>query len=60
MHSFYKIKNPENSVFFERKRMLKKEAAGWEGPAAEAHPMIDVLESCCPTHNTSCTMFRAA
>jgi hypothetical protein len=22
-----KIKNPENSVFFERKRMLKKEAA---------------------------------
>jgi hypothetical protein len=22
-------------VFFERKRMLKKEAAGWEGPAAE-------------------------
>ena len=30
-----KIKNPENSVFFERKRMLKKGAAGWEGPAAE-------------------------
>ena len=22
-------------MFFERKRMLKKEAAGWEGPAAE-------------------------
>ena len=34
-HSFYKNKNPENSVFFERKRMLKKEAAGWEGPATE-------------------------
>jgi hypothetical protein len=35
MHSFYKNKNLENSVFFERKRMLKKGAAGWEGPAAE-------------------------
>jgi hypothetical protein len=36
MHFFYKNKkNPENSVFFERKRMLKKGAAGWEGPAAE-------------------------
>jgi len=36
MHSFFKHKkNPENSVFFERKRMLKKEAAGWEGSAAE-------------------------
>jgi hypothetical protein len=22
-------------VFFKRKRMLKKEAAGWEGPAAK-------------------------
>jgi hypothetical protein len=28
-------KKPKNSVFFERKRMLKKEAAGWEGPAAK-------------------------
>jgi hypothetical protein len=35
MHSFYK----NNSVFFERKRMLKKEAAGWEGPAAEKFAM---------------------
>jgi hypothetical protein len=25
-------------VFFKRKRMLKKEAAGWEGPAAEKIP----------------------
>jgi hypothetical protein len=32
-----KKKKTENSVFFERKRMLKKGAAGWEGPAAEKH-----------------------
>jgi hypothetical protein len=35
-------------VFFKRKRMLKKEAAGWEGPAAEKRdfklpPMGDAL-----------------
>jgi hypothetical protein len=39
MHSFYKNKKPgklvNRSVFFKRKKMLKKEAAGWEGPAAE-------------------------
>ena len=35
MHSFYKNKNPGNSVFFKGKRMPKKAATGWEGPAAE-------------------------
>ena len=34
MHSFYKNKNPGNSVFFKGKRMPKKAATGWEGPAA--------------------------
>ena len=29
-------------MFFERKRMLKKEAAGWEGPAAKKDVIFKV------------------
>jgi hypothetical protein len=36
MHSFYKNKKPgKQRVFQEKKDAKKKEAAGWEGPAAE-------------------------